>query len=594
MVPVNAEGLEARISRLEESVGAIMARLDGMGAPRARAGVGSEPLLRSRSRPTLSLPPKSMEWWLARGGAVLTCLALVLLYQYAVERNWITPLIRVVMGTALGAALMVAASRLSTSEGKNFEDSVGLREVLLGSGLSAWYITAYAAAVSYHLISFSFARLIFLALSIGGAWLALRERRAVLGLLAVSVGFSAPLLLPSPNLSVPIYSLYLGTLAAVGLLLYLMRGWQSILWLTAIAFWWSAGEATSAGSGQMSMTLLIVIAGAAMIRVPLLRRKLLGTGSDLYTEPAVSEHTASIASAISQRVARFTGRDAHVDSLALWLIPISSALLALLLLSWTWTGVDGGVWGLIALIGAALIYRIAFAERPADDEFTHVEVAAAYLLSLAGVAWIAESLGSAPGQASGYVLAAVALHSLGAVYLLGNAPFIASRKLAILTIACALCTVLASEAVFSALRPVLFEGVWTIAEVLTIGVALWVWWRNRRPGEALSYPTLLGVGAYIAILLIDARVLGRIWSPLVTASFAIAGTAMLIFGREHKEAVTLRRLGGVTLIVVVARLLMVDLAEVETIWRVLLFLGCGTLFLFTSHRLQARSSETAA
>ncbi|HEU4880422.1 MAG TPA: hypothetical protein VFT21_13260, partial [Gemmatimonadaceae bacterium] len=135
---------------------------------------------------------------------------------------------------------------------------------------------------------------------------------------------------------------------------------------------------------------------------------------------------------------------------------------------------------------------------------------------------------------------------------------------------------------------------WTFAEVLTIGVALWVWWTNRRPGEALSYPTLLGVAAYIAILLIDARVLGRIWSPLVTASFAIAGTAMLIFGREHKEAVTLRRLGGVTLIVVVARLLMVDLAEVETIWRVLLFLGCGTLFLFTSHRLQARSSETAA
>jgi uncharacterized membrane protein len=591
---VNGENLEARISRLEESVGAIMARLDGVGPSRWRASVGGEPLVRPQARPTRSLPSKSMEWWLARGGAVLTCLALVLLYQYAVERNWITPLVRVVMGTALGAALMVAASRLSISEGRTFEDSVGLREVLLGSGLSAWYITAYAAAVSYHLISFSFARLIFLALSIGGAWLALRERRAVLALLAVSVGFSAPLLLPSPSPSVPIFSLYLGTLAAVGLLLYLMRGWQSILWLTAIAFWWSAGEATSIGSGQVSMTLLIVIVGAAMIRVPLLRRKLVAVGSELYTEPAVSEHTAAIASALSQRVARFTGRDAQVDSLALWLIPISSALLTLLLLSWTWTGVDGGVWGLIALIVAATTYRMAFAERPADDEFTHVEVAAAYLLSLAGVAWIADSLGSAPGQSSGYVLAAIALHSVGAVHLLGNAPFTASRKLAILTIGSALCAVLASEAIFSALRPVLFEGVWTVAELLTIGVAVWVWWTNRRPGEVLSYPTLLGVAAYIAILLIDARVLGRVWSPLVTASFAIAGTAMLIFGREHKEAVTLRRLGGVTLIVVVARLLVVDLAQVETIWRVLLFLGCGTLFLFTSHRLQGRSSETAA
>jgi uncharacterized membrane protein len=535
-----------------------------------------------------------MEWWLARGGAVLTCLALVLLYQYAVERNWITPLVRVAMGTALGAALMYAASRISRSAEKTFEDSIGLREVLLGSGLSAWYITAFAAAVSYHLISFSFARLIFLALSIGGAWLALSERRAVLGLLAVGVGFSAPLLLPSPNPSVPIYSLYLGTLTAVGLLLYLMRGWQSILWLTAIAFWWSAGEATSVGSGQVAMTLLIAFVAAAMIRVPLLRRKLLTTGSDLYTQPTVSEHTASIANAIAARVARFTGRNAEVDSLALWLIPIASALLALLFLSWTWTGVDKGVWGLIALIGAALAYRLAFDRRSSDDEFTHVEVTAAYLLSLAGVAWIARSLGSPSGQVSGYVLAAVGLHSFGAIYLLRTSPFVASRKLGIITLFCALGAVLASEAIFSAMRPVFFEGVWTFAELLAIGVSLWVWWTNRRPGEALSYPTLLGVASYIAILLIDARVLGKIWSPLVTASFAIAGTVMLIFGRERKEAATLRRLGGVTLVVVVARLLMVDLAQVETIWRVLLFLGCGTLFLFTSHRLSARSAKSAA
>ena len=154
--------------------------------------------------------------------------------------------------------------------------------------------------------------------------------------------------------------------------------------------------------------------------------------------------------------------------------------------------------------------------RPAssDDEFTHVEVAAAYLLSLAGVAWIADSLGSASGQASGYVLAAIALHSFGAVYLLAERAFIASRKLAIMALGCALGAVLASEAIFSATAFRVLRGRVDFAELLTIGVALWVWWTNRRPGEALSYPTLLGVAAYVAILLIDARVLGR---DLVTA-----------------------------------------------------------------------------
>jgi uncharacterized membrane protein len=89
-------------------------------------------------------------------------------------------------------------------------------------------------------------------------------------------------------------------------------------------------------------------------------------------------------------------------------------------------------------------------------------------------------------------------------------------------------------------------------------------------------------------MFIDARILNRIWPPLITATFAVAGAALVMIGRRHAEAETLRRLGGFTLVVVVARLFMFDLARVETIWRVLLFLGCGALFLFTSHRLQDR------
>jgi uncharacterized membrane protein len=56
----------------------------------------------------------------------------------------------------------------------------------------------------------------------------------------------------------------------------------------------------------------------------------------------------------------------------------------------------------------------------------------------------------------------------------------------------------------------------------------------------------------------------------------------------------MRRLGSITLVLVVARLLLVDLARVETIWRVLLFLGCGALFLLTSYRLQTSEREQSA
>ena len=40
------------------------------------------------------------------------------------------------------------------------------------------------------------------------------------------------------------------------------------------------------------------------------------------------------------------------------------------------------------------------------------------------------------------------------------------------------------------------------------------------------------------------------------------------------------------MLLVVGRLFVVDLAGVETIWRVMLFLACGLLFLYTSYWLQ--------
>ncbi len=47
------------------------------------------------------------------------------------------------------------------------------------------------------------------------------------------------------------------------------------------------------------------------------------------------------------------------------------------------------------------------------------------------------------------------------------------------------------------------------------------------------------------------------------------------------------------MLIVVARLLLVDLSSVEAIWRVLLFLVCGALFLYTGYRMQPRAAGQA-
>jgi len=93
--------------------------------------------------------------------------------------------------------------------------------------------------------------------------------------------------------------------------------------------------------------------------------------------------------------------------------------------------------------------------------------------------------------------------------------------------------------------------------------------------------------------MIAARVLGGIWNPLVTTSYAIAGTLLLVASRRASDPDVLRKLGGGTMLVVAGRLFLVDLAEVETIWRVMVFLVCGLLFLYTSYRLQPPRQRAA-
>ena len=84
------------------------------------------------------------------------------------------------------------------------------------------------------------------------------------------------------------------------------------------------------------------------------------------------------------------------------------------------------------------------------------------------------------------------------------------------------------------------------------------------------------------------RALEPVWPPLVTTSYAVLGAVLLVLSRREGGNPMLRQLGGATMLIVVARLLLVDLSSVETIWRVLLFLVIGALFLYTGQRLQPR------
>jgi uncharacterized membrane protein len=71
----------------------------------------------------------------------------------------------------------------------------------------------------------------------------------------------------------------------------------------------------------------------------------------------------------------------------------------------------------------------------------------------------------------------------------------------------------------------------------------------------------------------------------VTIAWGIYSAALLVLGliKDYRRA---RNLALITLFVVVGKLFLVDLANLEVLWRILLFMGFGGLFLFLSYYFQ--------
>lgn len=95
--------------------------------------------------------------------------------------------------------------------------------------------------------------------------------------------------------------------------------------------------------------------------------------------------------------------------------------------------------------------------------------------------------------------------------------------------------------------------------------------------------------------LVHAAVLAWLWcglselpggDGLVTVAWGLYAAVLLIAGLRFGHA-RLVRGALATLLLVVGKLFLVDLAEVDAVWRVPLFLGFGDLFLALSYYLRA-------
>ena len=163
---------------------------------------------------------------------MLLLLGVAFLFKYSLDRGWLNEQVRVGIGLAVGAVLMVAGLRL---HGKRRYFS----QVLMGGSIATYYITGYAA---YNLfpalnipfgVAFGFMSLVTLA----AFALSVRQDEAILSIIGVAGGLLTPFVLNQSQVGLPGVVGYtcLVTLGACGI--YLMRGWRSLLWTAMPAAW---------------------------------------------------------------------------------------------------------------------------------------------------------------------------------------------------------------------------------------------------------------------------------------------------------------------------------------------------------------------
>jgi hypothetical protein len=331
--------------------------------------------------------------------------------------------------------------------------------------------------------------------------------------------------------------------------------------------------------GSIWLSFVLLASGAAFTRVPSLRRRLLALGSDRYIPAPVTPATWKLMDILDSFSQLVGGGKSASDSHTVWVITILSPMLTLALLGDVWPTVPVELWG-VALLALGLgAYALARRRMP-DEELQHVAFTAAAVWTLVGAVRIIPE----PER-----LAFAALHATF-ILVLWRQRLVGPRTIAKATIVVALLVVLGRE--LSGATYGLLHARWVIAEVIALGASAVIARKLIADPAEKTQGAVLGAAAYMTSLLVIANILQPIWPPLITATFAALGAVLLILSRRGSGQPLMRQLGGVTMVLVVGRLLLVDLATVETIWRVVLFLLCGVVFLYTGYRLQpARVSQ---
>jgi len=189
-----------------------------------------------RPAPTVSRPVATPFNWEAFMGVKLFAwlggfslfLGVVFMVKYSFENNLITPLGRIVIGGAIGLALIAAGWWLANGRYRVTAQS------LCATGILILYADLFAAHFFYGLISLTTAFFAMSAVTLASFILAANLSAQVIVILGLLGGFLTPALLPSGSDNAPALFLYIALLDLGLAAVALRKGWLYLILLAAI------------------------------------------------------------------------------------------------------------------------------------------------------------------------------------------------------------------------------------------------------------------------------------------------------------------------------------------------------------------------
>lgn len=572
----NHKDLEKRVARLEKEVKSLRDLVEGhqsddsitVSSDQKTVSINEPSSKTVRESHTESSFTENIQFgenWLQRLGIGLLLLGVAFLFKYSIDQGWLIPPIRSLIGLGIGLALFIPGLQFS-------DDSAPLKQICLGGGIAVFYITGFATFQLYSFVASPIVWIFMIVVTLLALSLSLQQNQAILSVVGVTGGLGTPFMLYTGSGSLSSLIIYTGLILGGASAIYLKKGWRSLLWTMAAGGWLVLlvgfynnilDVLRPVFADRLSLQAGLLICMAAFWMVPVLREILSHRNPQKWPDPSFQKQGGSV--------------DEHaiyVNNPSVQLMALSIPILCILYSMALWE-ISWEAWGVIAM---SFSLTIGYAYLPLQKEEL-AKLASAHgfsalvLLTISfflllegdllftvlaleglGLRVIAFQNGDEHISVSSHIL-----FGFVAIWLMDSFTSYKAPELAILNL--------------DALTQLLIIG------ITGLGVPHWL----KKSSSRKIYRLLAHI-ALLAWFFSELSALNN-GQAYVSVCWGVYAIGLLIYGfTKEMQEIRLAAMG--TIFLVVGKLFLIDLSQLQAIWRILLFIGFGAVFLLISYYVQ--------